>query len=321
MIVWGAPWAFLLLLPVLALPFQPWLTGRNRLLVAGPASFVAGWTLRRALYWLPSTLRLVGLVFVVFAMARPKHVHRTTIIESEGLDIMLAIDTSGSMRAEDFATSLRQANRLEVAKAVLGAFVDDRPYDRLGIVVFGEQAFTHVPLTLDHDTLSDVLASIEIGVAGENRTAIGSAVAVAAKRLKELDAPERIVILLTDGQSNAGRLAPVEAAELAAAVGVKVYTIGIGAPPRRGIFGITNDGLDENTLRAVAETTGGRYFRAKDARSLQEIYATIDELEPSPAQVEELVDDDELYRYALVPGTGLLLAYLLLAGTWLRRGP
>lgn len=327
MIEWAAPWALLLLLPVGLLPWQPRWTGVARLALPGPEvhTVSGGWTLRRLAAPLPPALQLLGLLLVVVALARPRLTHKSVRVESEGLDIMLAVDTSGSMRAEDFTVGGQAIDRLSVAKGVIKEFVDERPHDRLGVVVFGEEAFTHVPLTLDHDTLRRVLDAIQIGIAGESRTAVGQAIAVAAKRMKELEAPERVVILLTDGQSNAGRFSPTEAADLAAQLGIKVYTIGVGAAqPRGGMFGLIRgggDGIDEPTLKAVAERTGARYFRATDTRSLKQIYETINELEPSPAEVEELVHHEELYRWPLVPGVVLLLLQQLLAATWLRRWP
>jgi Ca-activated chloride channel family protein len=320
-ISFASPWAFVLLVPALLLPLQPRVTGVLRLAVPGPSAHAAGWTLRRALAWLPTALQVVGLALLVIALARPQLNHKSTVVTSDGLDIMLAIDTSGSMRAEDFSSGISPVNRLEVAKAVMAEFVRQRPYDRIGVVAFGSEAFTHVPLTLDHDTLLAVLGSIQIGIAGEGSTAVGTAIAVASKRLKELTAPSKIVILLTDGRSNAGRLSPLEAADLAATLGIKVYTIGVGADRRIGPFSMQADGIDEDTLKAVSATTKARFFRAGDTRALKKVYDTIDELEPSPAEVEELVEHEELFRRFLVPGTVLLVAQLLLSATWLRRFP
>ncbi|HMV70486.1 MAG TPA: VWA domain-containing protein [Myxococcota bacterium] len=326
MIEWAAPWALALLAPIALLPWQPRWTGVARVRLPGPDVHVEQptWTLRRLAAPAPLVLQMIGLALVVVALARPRLTHKSTRVESDGLDIMLAVDTSGSMRAEDFAVGGQAVDRLSVAKGVIKQFVDERPHDRLGIVVFGEEAFTHVPLTLDHDTLQRVLEAIQIGIAGESRTAIGQAIAVAARRMKELEAPERVVILLTDGQSNAGRFSPTEAADLAAQLGIKVYTIGIGAQQARGgLFGFMRggDGIDEATLRAVAERTGARYFRATDTRTLRQIYETINELEPSPAEVEEQVHHEELFRWPLVPGVLALLLQQLLAATWLRRWP
>jgi Ca-activated chloride channel family protein len=320
---WAFPWAFLLLPFVFALPFQPMVTGSLKLSIPGPNTVDAGWTARRALAWLPRALQVLGLTLIVLALAGPRRSNDRTVIRSDGLDIMLAVDTSGSMRAEDFSIQGRNVDRLTVAKGVIAEFVDKRPFDRIGVVVFGEEAFTHVPLTLDHDTLRRVLDAVQIGVAGENRTAIGQAIAVASKRLKELTAPSKVLILLTDGQSNAGRFSPIEAAELARDVGVKIYTIGVGSTGGTGFFAAMRggDGVDEKTLTAVAESTGGKYFRATNTASLRKIYETIDELEPSPAEVEQIVQHTELFRWLLAPGLLLVALQVLLSATWLRRSP
>ena len=320
MMEFAQPWAFLLLVPVLLLPLQGALTGRNRLAVAKISERARRLTVRLALAWLPLVLQMAALSLLVVALARPRVTRRDVMVESEGLDIMLVVDTSGSMRAPDFSAGMREVNRLQVAKGVMADFIEDRPHDRIGVVVFGEEAYTHVPLTLDHGTLLDIMDQVEIGVAGAQGTAIGSAVAVSAKRLKDLQAPSRVVILLTDGRSNAGRIGPLEAAQAAAALGIKVYTVGVGTPQRTP-FGMLSDGLDEKSLSRVAEITGARYFRATDANSLQAIYDTIDELEPSTAEVTELVEHDERFRDFLIPGVALLALQLLLSGTWLRRGP
>jgi Ca-activated chloride channel family protein len=309
-----------LLVPVLLLPFQPRVTGVLRIAVPGPSAHVARTSVRRGVAWMPSALRIVGLCLVVVALARPRLSYERTVVTSEGLDIMLAVDTSGSMRAEDMTSGLRTVNRLQVAKAVMSEFVASRTHDRIGVVVFGEEAFTHVPLTLDHDTLQATLEAVQIGVAGEGATAVGSAIAVGAKRLKDLEAPSKILVLLTDGRSNAGRFTPQEAAQLATALGVKVYTIGIGGG-RRSLFGMLDDGPDAATLEEVAAITGGRAFLASDVKALQEVYATIDELEPSPAEVEEIAEHTELFRRFLVPGLAFLVLQALLSATWLRRLP
>ena len=315
----ASPWWLLLLLPVLLLPLQGRLTGRNRLAVGRLDEMRRGWTLRLLLAPLPTALGVLGLALVVLALARPQISHREVVVESEGLDIMLSVDTSGSMKAEDFSRGLTPVNRLQVAKGVIASFIEGRPHDRVGIVVFGEEAFTQVPLTLDHATLLDMLEQVEIGVAGPQGTAIGTGLAVAARRLKDLESKSKIVILLTDGRNNSGKVGPMEAAQAAAALGIKVYTIGVGA--ERGILNMMGDGLDEEGLTRIAEATGGRYFRATDADSLRRIYDTIDELEPSPAEVSEIVEEVELFRRFLVPGLVALGLQLVLAQTVLRRGP
>ena len=317
---WASPWALLLVLPVLALPAQRWLTGTNRLAVGRLDALRAGWTVRRLLYWVPDALRIVGLLLLVLALARPRHTQHDVEIESEGLDIILAVDTSGSMGSADFKVGIRPTDRLSVARVVVSEFISDRPHDRIGLVVFGEEAFTHVPLTLDHRSLLSVLEQVEIGMAGAQGTAIGSAIAVSAKRLKDLQAPDKLVILLTDGQNNSGTIAPMQAAQAANALDIKVYTIGVGAAHRtiRSPFG---DVLDEASLSRIAAATGARYFRATDSDALQRVYETIDELEPSPAEVRQLVSHVELYRRFAIPGLLALLLQFFLSQTWLRRGP
>lgn len=321
MISWAHPWTLVLLVPVMLLPLQPRWTGRLALKIPGPDMHEAPTTFRRVVASVPLLMRMLGLVLLVLALARPRISSRDVQQTSDGLDIMMAIDTSGSMRQEDLSTRLNPVTRLQVAKGVLGEFIEGRPYDRLGVVVFGEDAFTQVPLTLDHETLQSVLRQVEIGIAGERRTAVGTAIAVATKRLRELEAPSKILILLTDGRSNAGQLTPDEAAKIAATLDIKIYTIGVGRA-QRGFFSLGGgDGLDEKTLTRIAEATGGRYFRATDARSLQRVYETIDELEPSPAEIDELTQHLELYPRVLIPGLLLLLVDLLLSSTWLRRWP
>ncbi|MFT7521458.1 MAG: Ca-activated chloride channel family protein [Kiritimatiellia bacterium] len=320
---WGAAGWLVLLLLVLMLPLQRFVTGTNRIAVSDTRSFRQLFSLRLPLAWVPSALSFAAVGLLVISMARPMEVQRDKVRKSDGLDILLAIDTSCSMEATDLAASGRGVTRLEVAKGVVGDFVQNRPEDRIGVVVFGEEAFTHVPLTLDHNSLADVLTQVEIGVAGARGTAIGNAIAVSAKRMRQVDNPERIVILLTDGQNNAGRFSPIEAADAAGKLGIRIYTIGVGGAPRglRRMFGSSNDGLDERTLKAIADKTGGAYFRATTAESLSRVYAKIDELETSPAEVEEEVDERDYYRYALAPGLGFLGLFLLLGATIFRRWP
>lgn len=313
---WGNPWAFALLVPVALLPLQGRLTGRNRLALPSLAAMRVGWSVRALLWWVPQALQLAGLACLVIALARPRITTRDVVVESDGLDILLAVDTSGSMETDDFALGLRRATRMEAAKGVMDAFIQARPYDRIGVVVFGQEAFTLVPLTLDHEALRATLALVDIGIAGPNATGIGGAVGVAARRMKQIDAKERVVVLLTDGRNNVERPDPFEMAQVAAALGIRVYTIGVGSAG-----GLFDGGIDEPSLRRIAETTGGRYFRARSTEALQEVFDTIDQLETSPAQVRQLVQHDERFRDWLVPGLILLAAQILLSTTWLRRGP
>lgn len=320
---WGAAAVLLLLIPVVLMPLQPLLTGVNRLAVADVGRFKQRLSWRLPLAFLPGALLLAGTALLVVSLARPMEVERRIERTSEGLDILLAIDTSCSMEATDLSSGRRPVSRLEVAKGVVAEFIEGREEDRIGVVVFGEEAFTHVPLTLDHTTLLDVMAQVQIGVAGARGTAIGTAIAVSARRLEQVENPERVVILLTDGQNNAGRYAPLEAADTAAAVGIRIYTIGVGGRPTGlgGLFGGGGDGLDERTLTAIAERSGGAYFRAASADALRRVYETIDQLERSPAEVEEDVEPHDWYRYALGPGLLLLLLHALLTTLGLRRWP
>jgi Ca-activated chloride channel family protein len=284
-----------------------------------------GWTLRRLAAWLPEALGHAGLALLIVALARPQLVNRETVVDSQGIDILLAVDTSGSMEATDMGTS---ANRLQVAKRVMAEFVEQRPNDRIGLVVFGEEAFTQVPLTLDHPALIDALEPVELGVAGEHATAIGLAMAVCVQRMDEVDAPSKVVILLTDGRDNAsGANTPLRIAEAAAALEITFYTIGVGSPerPRGGVLGLlgrtARGGVDERTLTQVADLTGGRFFHASDADALLEIYSIIDQLEPTTAEVREFVDVEERFHVPLLIGLICLAVQVLLENTWLRRVP
>ncbi len=321
MIEWASPLWLLAILPALLLPLR----GRGpRLRHAAVAGIAGGRSLRTAVAWLPRVLGSLGLVLFAVALARPQLVDRERVVQSDGIDIMLVLDTSGSMEAEDYSLGGRSASRLRVAKEVIADFVEGRPDDRIGLVVFGEEAFTQVPLTLDHDALVDILRQVHLGVAGRRATAVGDAMAVAGRRLKDLDAPSRVMILLTDGRNNAGAVPPLEAAEAARALGIKVYTVGIGSARGRGGLRamLTGGGdLDESTLQAIARATDGRYFRADDTEALRAVYDTIDELERSTAEAKEYVHTEERYHGWLAGGLLLLLLQLLLGETWLRRLP
>ena len=324
MIEWRHPLFLLVLIPWALLLWQQ---RRSKTRAAIPWSSTAGLgrgrSARLVLSFLPGVFHALGVAILIVAMARPQRVNTEQVVSSEGIDIVLAIDVSGSMEALDFRLQGREVDRLHVAKKVVGDFVKERSYDRIGLVVFGEEAFTQVPLTLDHDALVDFLRNVEIGMAGANRTAIGQALAISARQLGRLKAESRVVILLTDGRSNAGSLSPQQAAEAAHALGVTVYTIGVGSTEsrRRGFFGSRTEEIDEVTLQQIAEVTGGQYFRATDTRSLSAIYSTIDELEKTTAEVEIRVEREELFRGVLLPGVALIALGLFLSQTWLRRLP
>ncbi len=321
MIEWASPWWFLALPVALA---APWLARRPRLAVSDVSILAQRSGVRLLLARLPQLLASLALACLVAALARPQLVNRERVVESEGIDIVLALDTSGSMEAEDFRLGGRAANRLEVAKAVVQRFVEARPDDRIGLVVFGEAAFTQVPLTLDHDGFATLLDLVGIGMAGRRATAIGDAIAVASRRLEGIDAPSKVIILLTDGRNNAGQVAPLEAARAAAALGVRIYTIGVGTEGGGGgFFGMFGGRaeLDEKTLTAIARETDGRYFRATDTHALEKVYATIDQLEKSTAESKVYVHTQERYHPWLAAGLALLLVQAVLGETVLRRLP
>jgi Ca-activated chloride channel homolog len=328
MFEFARPQVLWLVLPLLA----AWFLLRNRLddpaamrhahlpLLAGVR---AGWRvrLRRTLPW----LNLLVMLLLILAMAGPRQAYDSRQVDGEGIDIVLALDISGSMQALDF----QPANRLEVAKSIIRDFILERSGDRIGLVVFASRAFTQCPLTLDRDILSGFLDEVQIGLI-EDGTAIGLGLATSVNRLRHSDAESRTVILLTDGSNNVPTLEPETAAELASALGVRVYTVGVGKKgqvpfPQQGIFGRTTRmvemPIDEALLRRVAEQTGGTYFRAEDPEALQKIFDTIGELETSRFQVNVISwHEDKMHWFALPALLLLLLAELAGAG-WLRRLP
>jgi Ca-activated chloride channel homolog len=278
-------------------------------------------------------LRWLALALFIVGLARPQKVDSETAQKASGVDIVVALDMSGSMRSEDFKLKGHAANRLAVAKDVLRQFIDRRPNDRIGIVAFGSQAFLAAPLTLDHDFLQQNLERLELDVIDGRSTAIGSALSVAVNRLRELKSKSKIVILMTDGQNNAGNIPPLTAAEAAQALNVKTYTIGVGtrgtAPMPTGrvdMFGrkeyqqMAVD-IDEDTLKAIASKTGGKYYRADSTDTLRKIYDEIDQLEKTEAEVKKYVRIEELMPWAVLPGFVLLLLEILLNHTIWRRLP
>lgn len=288
----------------------------------------------RSLRWrrLIRGLRLVVVALLLLAMARPQTGRTQTQVRTEGLDIVLVLDTSGSMRALDLDVDkpIRQRrNRLEVAKTVVEEFVAGRDNDQIGLVVFGNEAFTQCPLTLDHGVFDTFLEQIEIGMAGDD-TAIGSAVGVAVKRLKDSEAKSKVIILLTDGRNNTGVLSPLKAAEVAETFGVKLYTIGAGGREPAPVIVPTAFGprllyddveIDEETLTAMAEQTGGAYYRAEDEQALQAIYDQIDRLEKTEITQETYTEYDERFHGFVVPALALLVLEVVLLGTRFRKLP
>ncbi len=273
----------------------------------------------------PVLLRTVAVVLGVVALARPQRVDTTRQSYAEGVDIILVLDTSSSMEAQDLTP-----NRFAAAKEVAGNFVRGRTSDRIGLIVFAAQAYTQVPLTLDYNFMLTLLGRVSLGSI-EDGTAIGTALATAVNRLKDSDAKSKVVILLTDGQNNRGEVDPVTAAEIAATIGVRVYTIGVGS---RGTAPYVVDDpfygqrvmqmkveIDEDMLTSVASLTGGRYFRATSRVALETIYKEIGEMEQTRIEEQIYTNYEELYAWSLWPAFLLLLIEVALSNTRLRRFP
>ena len=271
-------------------------------------------------------LRMLVLALVVVALARPQTGRSKHTTYSEGIDIMLVMDTSGSMQAQDFEPK----NRLHVSKEVVKEFIAKRPEDRIGLVVFAADAMTQCPLTLDHLLLVKLVDGIDFGMLDDG-TAIGTGLATACNRLRASKAKSKIIVLLTDGQNNAGMVDPATAARVAAALGLKVYTIGVGTRGRapipvddpvfgRRLISVEVD-IDEVTLRKIADLTGGKYFRATDREELAAIYDQIDRLEKSKVESETFVEYTDRFAWFILPALGLFLLEMGLAETVLRETP
>lgn len=332
-----SPWilSLLLLLPLLAawpLLRGKWSGGRQtaalRYADVRPATG-SGRSWRIYAQPILSLLRLAVITLVIIALARPQTGQAREIISGEGVDIALALDISGSMASLDFEPE----NRLEAAKGVISDFVQERPYDQIGLVVFANNAFSQSPPTVDHNVLLRLLNRVELAteLGIEDGTAIGMGLANAGNMLKNSPAESKVVILLTDGVNNAGQVDPLTAAEAAKSLGIKIYTIGMGRPgqvpvPVKDVFGreqvvYQESALDEATLQEIAEVTGGRYFRAEDTAELGQIYDEINGLEQSQIEIESYTRYQELAALLLVPALLLLLAELVLRKTILRKLP
>ncbi|MFO1459902.1 MAG: VWA domain-containing protein [Verrucomicrobiota bacterium] len=319
------------------IPLLAWLRGRSgpeSAFVYSSLSLVKGITeLRRSRAGaILANLRWVALAFLIVAMGRPQITGGEAPLRASGIDIAVALDLSGSMIAEDFRLRGEQVNRLAIAKDTLKTFVENRPSDRIGLVVFATDAYVAAPPTLDHDFLRRVMDRLELGTINGEQTAIGSGLATAVNRLRGLKSKSRIVILMTDGQNNAGKISPLTAAEAAAALGVKVYTIGVGtrglAPVPRGtdafgrkVYGQMQVDIDEDTLRKIAEQTGGKYYRADSTETLRRIYSEIDSLEKTEAKLNKFAFVEEIMSWFALPGLGFLLLELLLGQTVWRKLP
>ncbi len=274
--------------------------------------------------WVPGALRIAAMTLIVIALARPQAGRTYQVNEGEGIDIILALDISGSMAAQDFAPN----DRLFVAKKTIEKFIEGRKVDRIGLVLFAGKAFTQAPLTLDYGIIRQFLEHAKIGMIDDG-TAIGMALVTSANRLRDSKAKSKVVVLLTDGDNNAGQVDPGTAADLAAAIGVRVHTVGIGsdgpvyAPVKHPIFGtqlVRQDfRLDEKSLKNIAEKTGGEYFRAKDAAGLEKTFESINKMERSPYEVKTFTDFTEKYHWFLGVALALVLLEILLSRTVFRK--
>lgn len=275
-------------------------------------------------------LPIVAAALMIVGLARPQRTHSRTEITTNGIDIVLGLDVSGSMQALDFMVNNYRVNRIAVVKSVVSKFIEERPNDRIALIAFAASPYIVSPLTLDHDWLLQNLERVNVGI-GDDGTAIGSAIAAAVNHLRTTSAKSKVVILLTDGVNNSGKISPRAAAEAARALGVKVYTIGVGvrgkAPiPVRDEAGrmqvvTMNVDVDEKTLRAVAAETGGLFYRATDTDSLQKIYEQINRYETSAQTVQKFEHVEDLYKWALLPSLGLLGLGVILQQTRFRRLP
>lgn len=326
-----APWILILLL---TLPLMVWYGLKNlgssqirfsSLLVLKQLKTPASLMFRKGLL----AVRCLAVCLFILALARPQSGMKSTEVSTEGVDIMLCLDTSGSMQALDFKEGDKRVTRLAIVKKVVADFIKGRANDRIGMVVFAQEAFTQCPLTLDYGVLLNLLDNVDFGMAGDS-TAIGSALAVCVKRLKDLQSKSKVIILLTDGRNNTGTINPATAADIASSYKIKVYTIGVGTEGEApflvdSFFGkqymYQKVDLDEETLKDIAQKTGGKYFRATNTEALQNIYKQIDAMEKTEAKIKEYMEYNELFAFFLIPGLCLLLLEVLLANTRLRKIP
>jgi Ca-activated chloride channel family protein len=330
-LVWQDPEALylLLVLPILA-GLYGWTQRRGRAAVRFPdltpiAAIPPTWAV--PLRHLPFSLRMAACALLVLALARPQAGQTEEEVLTEGIDILVALDNSGSMAAEDF----KPKNRLHVAKETVTRFIRGRKNDRIGLVVFAEKSYTRCPLTLDYGILAGFLDRVELAPRTEDGTAIGMGLATAVNRLRSSGAKSRVIVLITDGRNNRGTIDPDTGAALAKAMGIRIYTIGVGTkgeapyPVEDRAFGkryvyVAAD-IDEDSLRSIAAQTGGLYFRATDAKSLREIFDRIDRMEKTEVKVKQYSRFTELFPVFLVPGVLLLVLEIGLSQTRLRRIP
>lgn len=323
------------LLLLLALPLLAWLKGKRGQEAAflySSVQLVKGITgiSRSRIGQVLLRLRWAALALFIVALARPQLGEGLATVRASGIDIVVALDLSGSMASEDFELRGSRVDRLTIAKEVLQKFVARRVNDRVGLVAFAGRAYIAGPLTLDHDFLLENIERLELNTI-EDGTAIGSALTAALNRLRDIKSKSKIIILMTDGQNNAGQVPPLTAADAAQALGVKVYTIGVGTrgtapypqidPFGRKVYVQLPVDIDEETLTEIARKTGGKYYRADNADTLRAIYAEIDRLEKTEAEVKKYQRYRELYPWVLLPGLVILLLEVILSNTVWRKLP
>lgn len=301
---------FLLLIPIIIYLF---LRKRSNLGITVPGiESLRSYKIKSKKYLLGKYLILLSLILMCVALARPQMIYENRVVKKNGIDIAISLDLSQSMLQEDFSP-----NRLEKAKEVLGEFIDKRGDDRLSLIVFGGDAYTKVPLTFDHNVVKEMVSKLTVDdITSNNRTAIGMGIGVALNRLKNSEAKSKIIILLTDGENNSGEMSPSAAADIAKELGIKIYTIGIGAremqvPTLFGYQTVKNNELDENLLQNIAKTTGGEYFRAGDSKEFKEIFNKIDELEKTKIDGRSFYDKQEMFEGILKISLILLLIGVL----------
>ncbi|RTL58570.1 MAG: VWA domain-containing protein [Sphingobacteriales bacterium] len=326
-ISFGQPWFFALLVLIPLLVIWYWrnnFKNQSSLVISSTKGVEAAANFKTSFHHLPFILRLLSLILFITALARPQTRNDEQQKEGEGLDIVLCIDVSGSMNAEDL-----QPNRLEAAKQVAANFVDGRPTDRIGLVIFSGESFTQCPITADHAVVKQQILNIKSGFL-QDGTAIGTGLATSVERLKSSKAKSKVIILLTDGENNGGLIDPQTAKEIAKSLRIKVYTIGVGtdgyAPiPEATPLGTTHVNekvnIDEKLLKQIAAETGGRYFRAKDNEGLTSIYSEIDRLEKSKIEVTTFTNYTERFVPFVMAALALLLLELLLKYSIFKKFP
>ncbi|RME98220.1 MAG: VWA domain-containing protein [Chloroflexi bacterium] len=329
MLRFASPWLLLLLLVPLALALWPLVAKKRPRTATLQYSDLRLTThlspsIRHRLRFILPVLRLLALALLIIALARPQSGSAREIISGEGVDIAIVLDISGSMAALDF-----DPNRLGAARQVIHNFIDSRQYDRIGLVIFASEAFSQVPPTLDYQVLERVLDETQVSwdIGLDSGTAIGLGLANGANMLRDSEADSRVIILLTDGANNSGQIDPLTAAQVAKALDIRVYTIGAARPGPAalpfpdGRIEYRDSEIDEETLKEIADITGGLYFRAEDEVGLQEIYNTINELERSKVEVRTFTRYTELAVYFILAAVALLVLEALLRRTVLRKIP